>query len=523
MGIIDNLRRLANTDIKQLFQKKNTEVVTYQPVPVEIPRTELQPEIIVQSLFPGNPEQQRFTLNVLQQARIEKELQDNLKTNTRVQQLEDKPKVPTRYYQTRVTEIADPGRYGYATRSFHTQQQGMQELEDCYNHPKVRQCMNRVIDEIFGDELVLNSDSDQEEAQEIQAYNEHLKDEIEGDMEDMLEKAATISLFCGVYIGECIPKWSTDNAQFAGKRVINFVNPIRNGLVEFITDDYDRPLYIHSLVNYSQNFELDRFFILRFGGLWDEVYGGPLFDVVYKPWKGIQIVEDDMLVTSNRYSQPMPNVTYTRPELQAKAQRIADNLYAGVHLALPEGVTAGFIDAGIRGENPHIVIIEYLERQISYGICGYDLSQEHGTGFADEAKKEEKKKKINRIRRKICSAYNEQIIRRWTKHNYPLDVYPLSLYPKARFHVEEQINQVELTETTAKDIENGAVDFEARPNDLIFYRKKRGWPDLSQSEIDERMKRAESIKFDEIEPETDPVIPETDKEAELALFNYGVD
>lgn len=436
----------------------------------------------------------------------------------------DAQQVTNRYTQI-TTEIADHGEYGYSTR----QDIDFTELEQWFKDPKVSQSLDRLIDDIFSEPLILESKDDSEMSQLLVNYNEQIKKEIEGEPEDFLEDATRTALAVGHYIGEIIPKWS-ESEEFTGKRVINYVHSIRLGLVEFALNQYERPEAIHSLVNFDEYYPLDRFFVLRFSSLWSNPYGDSLFLKTRAYWKAKLMVRDDMLITSNRYSQPIPNVKYTDSELRAKAQEIANNLYAGVVLALPEGVTAGFIDAGLKGENPHMVILDYLDNMIAIGITGYDLSDEQGSRASDQVKSDEKTRRVSRLRRKIAGAYNEQIIRRFTSHNFDVNIYPISCYPTATFYTRENVDIIAFSNTAQISLDNGVLDFQKRPNDLIFYRKKMGYPDLSKEEIDELMESSRltndietpehETSEDNQEQEDDQELNDSESEMKINLFNY---
>jgi len=425
----------------------------------------------------------------------------------------------TNRYSQLTTETADEGEYGYSTR----QDIDFTEAEQCFNDPKVSQSLDRLIDDIFSEPLILESKDDSEISQTLLNYNEQLKKEIEGEVEDFLEDAVKTALFFGHYVGEIIPKWS-ESQEFTGKRVINYVHSIRLGLIEFALNQFERPEAVHSLVNFDSYYPLERFFILSLGGLWSNPYGDSLFRKIRPYWKAKLMVRDDMIITSNRYSQPIPNVKYTESELRDKAQEIANNLYAGVVLALPEGVTAGFIDAGLKGDNPHMVILDYLDNMIAIGITGYDLSDEKGSRASDQVKSDEKTRRVSRLRRKIAGAYNEQIIRRFTSHNFDVNLYPIANYPIATFYTRENVDIVAFSNTAQISLDNGVLDFDKRPNDLIFYRKKMGYPDLSKDEIDELMESSrltndiETPEHETLEDEQE--LNDSESEMKVNLFNY---
>ena len=153
--------------------------------------------------------------------------------------------VINRYSQI-TTEIADEGEFGYSTR----QDIDFTELEQWFRDPKVSQSLDRLIDDIFSEPLILESKDDSEISQLLLNYNEQIKKEIEGEVEDFLEDATRTSLAVGHYIGEIIPKWS-ESQEFTGKKVINYIHSLRLGLVEFALNQYERPEAIHSLVNFD--------------------------------------------------------------------------------------------------------------------------------------------------------------------------------------------------------------------------------------------------------------------------------
>ncbi len=449
---------------------------------------------------------------------------DNVQEKVKAKSKEINGCVTTQHVTNRhsqlTTETADEGEYGYSTR----QDIDFTEAEQCFNDPKVSQSLDRLIDDIFSEPLILESKDDTEISQTLLNYNEQLKKEIEGEVEDFLEDAVKTALFFGHYVGEIIPKWS-ESQEFAGKRVINYVHSIRLGLIEFALNQFERPEAVHSLVNFDSYYPLERFFILRLGGLWSNPYGDSLFRKIRPYWKAKLMVRDDMIITSNRYSQPIPNVRYTESELRDKAQEIANNLYAGVVLALPEGVTAGFIDAGLKGDNPHMVILDYLDNMIAIGITGYDLSDEKGSRASDQVKSDEKTRRVSRLRRKIAGAYNEQIIRRFTSHNFDVNLYSIANYPIATFYTRENVDIVAFSNTAQVSLDNGVLDFDKRPNDLIFYRKKMGYPDLSKDEIDELMESSrltndiETPEHETLEDEQEQE-QEDSQEMKVNLFNY---
>lgn len=170
-----------------------------------------------------------------------------------------------------------------------------------------------------------------------------------------------------------------------------------------------------------------------------------------------------------------------------------------------------------------MVILDYLDNMIAIGITGYDLSDEQGSRASDQVKSDEKTRRVSRLRRKIAGSYNEQIIRRFTSHNFDVNLYPIANYPIATFYTRENVDIVAFSNTAQISLDNGVLDFDKRPNDLIFYRKKMGYPDLSKDEIDELMENSRltnDVETPEHEILEDEQELDNESEMKVNLFNY---
>jgi phage gp29-like protein len=227
-------------------------------------------------------------------------------------------------------------------------------------------------------------------------------------------------------------------------------------------------------------------------------YGETVYASYYKFWKAKLIVYQDMVVYANRYSQPIPTVTYDDDTLAAQAQNISDNLYAGANIALPEGVKAEFLTAlGSASSNPFIPILEWLDGQISLAICGIDLSQ--GSYAADKVIQEERALYVKDLQRDIEDQLFEQIIKRFISQNFDKDSFPLSIYPKIKFTIavkEPSLSEFMDSCTKAKDM--GAIDPEYRLADKNKIRNVLGFDEVDTDEQEE-IEIEEEAEAEEIE------------------------
>jgi hypothetical protein len=391
------------------------------------------------------------------------------------------------------TETQLEGIYGYATRSEKLQLDGMEALERGYNQtPKVRSAYNRLMSRIFYAPMVLVSADDSEESKVLKKFNEQIFHEIKGTVEGKMMQLLKVAMLTGYSLGEIVPKMS-ESVVFSNKRVIKAIMSKRIGLFEFITDAYDDVLSVHSLVDYSLYFPVERFFIMSYDSFFENPYGTAQWDALSSLLKMRQAVFQNAAIYSNWFTSPIPTVTYDDDTLRDVARNIADNIKAHTNIAVPEGVTIKFLEASKSNNNPFLHLLEWIDDQISEAIVGYDLSKEVGSRAADEVKATELDMFVESMRRYVEECYNEQIIRRFTQHNFPLDKYPLEKYPKVTFREIKGINKREFAEIARIGVEIGALDFEQRANDLVYVREQLGWPRLSK----------EDIQAIETEPEVD--------------------
>lgn len=381
------------------------------------------------------------------------------------------------------TETQLEGIYGYATRSEKLQLDGMELLERGYNQtPKVRSSYNRLMSRIFYAPMVIVAPDDSEEAKVLKKYNEQIFHEIKGTVENKLKELTKISMLTGYSLGEIVPKMS-ESELFKNKRVIKAIMSKRIGLFEFITDAYDDVLSVHSLVDYSLYFPPERFFIMSYDSWFENPYGTSQWDALSSLLKMRQAVYQNAAIYSNWFTSPIPTVTYEDDTLVEVARTIADNIKAHTNLAVPEGVTIKFLEASKSNNNPFLHLLEWIDDQISESVVGYDLSKEVGSRAADEVKATELDMFVESMRRYIEECYNEQIIRRFTQHNFPIEQYPLDKYPKVQFREIKGIDKREFAEVARISVDIGALDFEKRINDLVYYREQLGYPRLSSEEL----------------------------------------
>ena len=381
------------------------------------------------------------------------------------------------------TETQLEGIYGYATRSEKIQLDGMELVERGYNQtPKVRSSYNRLMSRIFYAPMVLVAPDDSEEAKVMKHFNDQIFHEIKGTVEGKMKELLKVAMLTGYSLGEIVPMMSESKA-FKDKRVIKAIMSKRVGLFEFITDAFDNLLSVHSLVDYSLYFPVERFFIMSYDSWFENPYGTSQWDALSSLLKMRQAVYQNAAIYSNWFTSPIPLVTYEDDTLMDVARNIADNIKAHTNLAVPDGVTIKFLEASKSNNNPFLHLLEWIDDQISESIVGYDLSKEVGSRAADEVKATELDMFVESMRRYVEECYNEQIIRRFTQHNFPIEQYPIEKYPKVAFREIKGIDKREFAEISRISVDIGALDFEKRPNDLVYYREQLGYPRLSSEEL----------------------------------------
>lgn len=438
-------------------------------------------------------------------------------TKREIQKQPDKAYAVNTYWRNE-TETQDEGIYGYATRSEKINQDSLTLVEKGYNQtPKIRAAYNRLMTRIFHAPLTIISPCDDEKAELLKKYNEQILLEVKGTIEGKLKEMLKIAMLTGYSLAEVVPKLS-ESKKFEGKRVIDQLYSKRIGLFEFITDEYDNLLSVHSLVDYSQYFPVERFLILSYDSWYNNPYGTAQWDSLSALMKMRQAVFQNAAIYSNWYTSPIPVVEYDDDTLRNVAQSLADNIKANTNLAVPKGVVIKFLEANKLGHNPFISFLEWIDDQISESIVGYDLSKDTGSRAADEVKSSELDMFVESMRRYIEEVYNEQIIRRYTQHNFPISEYPLELYPKASFRHTKQFDKREFMEIAKIAVETGALDFEARPHDLVFVRDQLGYPRLSEQDLVNLQQNAiQEPEVFEYEFETD--FPSKGEDQKITLKN----
>jgi|TARA_Y100000310_G_scaffold90528_3_gene87829 hypothetical protein len=479
MSFIDNLKAVLNYDLKNLFTDDKPKQLAEEFKKVnKLSRPQVQE--IFNKVFENDPEQANYAYGVWSEAEILNDIKDTnkqLDKNIR----EGQASIANRYISTYVTQTQDQGIYGYSTRDEVIQNNDMASIERSLKDPKVRSALMVLLAPIFSDELIVNQNGEEDNAVELKEYIDCIFSEMKGTMSSKLKEGVKTALAFQNCFFEIVPKWA-DTTKFAGKRVINSLMSKRVGLLEFLTDDYDNVLGLHSLIHDDEYYDLDRFFILSFNNLFSNPYGETVFASYFKFWKAKLIVYQDMVVYANRYSQPIPSVTYDDDTLAGVAQDISNNLYAGVNIALPEGIKVEFLSALSSGSNnPFTIILDWLDRQISLAICGIDLSQ--GSYAADKVIQEERALYVQDLRRDIQDLLNEQIVRRFIARNYDIDSYPYDIYPYVTF--KEAVKEITINDfmggvQIADDL--GAIDVSNRLADKNKVRTFLGFDEIDADE-----------------------------------------
>lgn len=358
-------------------------------------------------------------------------------------------------YHTEVTETSDEGIYGYSTRDEVRQLQGDAKIQRWLKDPKVKASFQVLVGQVFSDPLIVDQSGNEYESQYLHGYIDTWLDEFDGTLRGKLKEGTITALSFQNAFFEKVQAWS-ESQDYQGKRIIGKLASKRPGLFEFITDDYDNVIAVHSLINQEDYYHPSRFFILTFNSMFSNPYGETLFASTYKFWQAKLLVFQQMAIYANRYSQPIPTVTYTNPDHEAKAQTLSNKLFAGLNVALPEGVKAEYLKAIENGDNPFIPILEYLDKQISLGICGIDLSQ--GSYAADKVIAEERAMLVKDLREDIEDAVFEQLIKPLIKDNFDNKLFPLKYYPKIKFRTaKKEITLDEITRAVPVLIDNEII------------------------------------------------------------------
>lgn len=381
--------------------------------------------------------------------------------------------VPNRLLNTAITEALDDGLDGYATRDELRDLDGDAEITRALRLPKVRSAFKRLTSEVFSTNLELISESEDPKAEEILKFNQVLFNQVKGNFETILKEGIVVALMFQNYFGEIVPR-IMDTGEFKGKLIIDRVKSKRPGILEFITDDYDNVLGLHSLIKLDDYYPEDRFLILTFDAMFSNPYGYTLYASLRRFCKGYNMAYQDMITYSSRYSQPIPNVSYPSgmDNLQEIATKISENLYNGARLAIPEEIKVEFIQAAQNGNVPHTIILEYIEKQMSLAILGEDLG--HGSYASDKVKADERTIFVNDIKKQIQDIYFEQIIRRFTPLNFDINQYPLELYPIIKFALPE-MNKTEFVQQVATGAGIGLINVYDKKF-IEFYYKNMGYP-----------------------------------------------
>ena len=455
--------------------------------------------------------------------------QDYKDTVAEIKRNPDNPIVPNRYANTYETQAYDGGIYGYSTRSEVLQNTDFATAERCFRDPRVRSSLRILLNDVFQDNLRFVARNSSPEAQESKEFIDHLYNEMEGAMEVSLKEALQVGLFFGTSFGELIPQPCNSGSAFAGKTILRKIRSIRTGLLEYDLDMYDEICSIHSLVELNLYFPKERFLLVTPDKLWNNDYGNPLFDSVYKYWKGKDIVYRQMLVYSNRYSQPIPKVEYSDPQYKEIADTICKNLYAGASLSVPTGVIIDFVQASESGNDPFQVFLNYFDEQISLAILGDPLTKGSGSFAADKVKKDERGTLSAELRRMVLETVNEQIIRRFMEWNFPKDTHPSSVYPKVIFQKTNRMDKGDFIKAVEVADRIGAMDIQTRVSDLEYVRKEMDYPELTETEKEEMQEMAElkgemlrdrDIIDEEVGDEPDPQEP-TQEEYALKRLKFG--
>lgn len=226
-----------------------------------------------------------------------------------------------------------------------------------------------------------------------------------------------------------------------------------------------------------------------------------------------------MLIYVDRFASPIPYVevdNYRDEALMKFCAQIAKNLYAGAEVVLPKGVKAGFLESARNGQDPFLVIFNWIDSQVNTTIRGTSgLSVNNGTGSgtgshaSDKVKKEAESIYEWLLQITLEEIWFEQVCIPIIKHNFPEETYPEELYPCGYFIEPEEQSRDDDREDlkTARDLDFFNPDMNV--DDEIEARKRLRIRPLTEKEINEKRKRQaeqqdlETEQNQDIESDTD--------------------
>lgn len=396
-------------------------------------------------------------------------------------------------FTTWITEPPEEGIYGYSTRDEVRAERSDAEIERFLKDPKVRASYQVLSAQVFADPLIVEARNDSDQAQLGKKYIDTCIDELDGSLRQVLREGLTVGLSFQNAFFEKVSGWSK-HPDFKGKRIYKKLASRRPGLLEFITDDYDNVKAVHSLVNLSMYYPLSRFLIVNFENMFSNPYGVTLFGGAYKFWKAKLYVFQQMTIFANRYAQPLPVVQYRDPKQQETAQALSNKLYSGLNVAVPEGVQAEFLKAMESGsQNPYIVILEWLDKQISLAICGIDLSQ--GSYASDKVIADERDQIILSLREDLEEIVYEQFVKPLCEDNLNITI---DNYPKVRFKAPRKPLTAEQLTAALPQLFEEDIIIKSSLKDINFLRTFYGLGELTEEEFEG------SIEEEFIEVEDEP-------------------
>lgn len=287
-----------------------------------------------------------------------------------------------------------------------------------------------------------------------------------------------------------------DHPDFPGWRIYDDIQGRYNGGWDLKENSFNQILGIESLIEKGLVIDLSKFFFI----VWDRQYGRNqgtgVVDSLYKLYDAKDIIYRQMVTYIQKFESPVPIVKIKDRRDQALmslAQSIADNLYAGCGIVLPDELEAEFLTAGAKGDNPFLILFNWIDSQAVYLIKGHTgLSIQNGTGDGTGARASDETKLKQEgiyewlLQITLQTEWAKQIRDPILEHNTDPNEYPKELYPEGVFESAD----IPTREDTRKDIETGykvgAIDPKNNVNDAIEVRKKLTLSEMSEDEITEK-------------------------------------
>jgi hypothetical protein len=339
-------------------------------------------------------------------------------------------------------------------------------------------------------------------------------EQMDGDITDALIELGLPGMWYGNNILEPtymdLP-WD-ESTSFPGMRIYKALTGKFPGLWELKETEYNEVYGIESGLT-RQVFPIENFILFTWLRQYGRNKGSAIYDSVFKYLKAKDVIHKKSIIYINKFAGKIPVGRYQNAADADFALELAEAVYDGTAIALPEEITLEFIDVLGTGsaQDAFLVLFNWCDSQANLAIKGTSgLAVNNGTGSgtgsnaSDEVK--ERKESIYEwyLQKKLQEIWYEQICKRIIEFNFDKKQFPEYLYPRVEFKEIKKLTLEQKQANIKLGCEIQVLKPVERVDDEIFIREELSFPPIPDKVIKLRREKEAEMEI-QITPATKKV------------------